>query len=84
MFSIPLYFILVLYFIFLAIFLIFSAANVYHVYSTGTFTLPSLTITTLVSAFCVFILFVTFTNLIGVNWNAEALFFGPAGVISFQ
>ncbi|MDQ5931400.1 MAG: hypothetical protein QG607_101 [Patescibacteria group bacterium] len=84
MFSIPLYFILVLYFIFLAIFFVFSAANVYHVYSTGTFTIPSLTITTLVSAFCVFVLFITFTNLIAINWSTSILFFGPAGVISFQ
>lgn len=84
MFSIPLYFILVAYFIFLAIFFLFSAANVYHIYSTGTFTFPAIGVTAIVSAFCVLILFITFTNLISVNWDASLVFFGPSGIISFQ
>lgn len=84
MFSIPFYFVLIAYFIFLAIFFLFSAANVYHIYSTGTFTFPSIAVTTLVSALCILILFVTFTNLISVNWNTSLVFFGPSGIISFQ
>lgn len=84
MFSIPFYFILVAYFIFLGIFFLFSAANVYHIYSTGTFTLPAITITSIVSALCILILFATFTNIISVNWSAVVVFFGPGGIVSFQ
>ena len=84
MFSIPFYFILVAYFIFLAIFFLFSTANVYHIYSTGTFTIPAVLVTTIVSALCVVILFGTFTNIISVNWNALVVFFGPGSIVSFQ
>lgn len=84
MFSIPFYFILIAYFLYLAIFFLFSIANVYHIYSTGTFTFPAIAVTSIVSAICVAILFLTFTNLVGINWSATVEFFGPGGIISFQ
>ncbi len=84
MFSIPFYFILIAYFIYLAIFFIFSSVNVYHIYSTGTFTIPAMIVTSVVSILCVLILFATFTSLMAVNWDAVMVFFGPAGFITFE
>ncbi len=85
MFSFPFYFILIAYFLYLAIFLIFSAANVYHIYSTGTFTMPAIIVTSITSILCILILALTFTNLIGINWDTLIVFLGPSGdLITFE
>jgi len=84
MLSFPFFFILIAYFIFLVVFFIFSGANVYHIYSTGTFTLPALAVTAIVSFACVSILALTFSNLIGLDWNTTIVLFSDIGIISFQ
>lgn len=84
MLTFPFFFILIAYVIFLIIFFIFSGANVYHIYSTGTFTLPALAVTTLVSFVCVSILALTYVNLIGLDWNISVVLFSDLGFISFQ
>lgn len=84
MFSIPFYFVLLAYLLYLAIFFIFSFANVYHIYSTGTFTVPAIIITAIVSFACVGILIVTLMNVATINWNTAVVFFGPGGIISFE
>lgn len=84
MFIIPLYVALIAYAIFLAVFFIFSLANVYHVYSTGTFTFTSVTITLLVTLWCLAVLGITFFTLIDVNWSTNIVLFGPYSLISFQ
>lgn len=84
MIIIPLYILLVGYLIFLAIFFIFSLANVYHIYSTGTFTFTSLSVTLLVAIWCLGVLGITFLSLMDINWTMNIVFLGPGGLISFQ
>ncbi len=84
MISIPLWAFLTAYLVFLLIFLLFSFANVYHIYSTGTFTFAAGVITVLVSAWCLVILAATYTAIVAINWNVNAVFFGPGGLLIFQ
>ncbi|MCX6781364.1 MAG: hypothetical protein NT003_04625 [Candidatus Magasanikbacteria bacterium] len=80
----PFYYILFAYLIFLAIFFIFSFANISHLYATGTFTLPAFAVTSIVSIWCVLILGATLVSLANVNWNTTVVLLGPAGFVTFQ
>lgn len=82
--SIPFVILLVLYAIFLLIFFIFSAANVYHLYHTGTFTFPAIVVTIITALWCVLVLLATIPVIMSVDWNAAVVFFGPGGAITFE
>lgn len=84
MFSFPLWAFLVVYAIFLVVFLIFSFANAYHLYATGTFTTAAFFVTLLVSAWCLIILATTYNATAAIDWNESAIFFGPGGTLVFQ
>ena len=84
MFSIPLYIFLAAFLIYFVFFLLFSAANVYHIYSTATFTMPALVITLWVSLWCIVIVAATFVAVSGVDWQSSIVFLGSNGIISFQ
>lgn len=84
MFSIPLFILLALYLIFLVIFFLFSFANVYHIYSTGTFTLPVFFITFLVGIWCLLILLATYYYTNSVDWQLHLTFFGPGGMVAIE
>lgn len=84
MFSVPLWIFLTVYLIFLLIFVLFSFANVYHIYSTGTFTFAAGVITFIVSAWCLIVLVATYAAVATINWNVNAVFFGPGGMLIFQ
>lgn len=83
MFSVPLSYFLIAYLIFLLIFVIFSVANVYHIYSTGTFTAAAALITTIVIVWCLLVLIATYLGLLNVDWQSSATFFGSNGLLNF-
>lgn len=69
MITVPLYVLLFLYFIFLAVFTVFSCINLWHVYSTGNLTFTSFLITLVVGIFTVLILYATWYLLQDVVWT---------------
>lgn len=73
--SLPFYSLLIFYFIFLIVFAFFSAVNVYHLVTSGTFTLSSLTITFFIGALTVFTLYFTFILLLDVDWQQTLTLF---------
>lgn len=84
MLSIPLFIFLAIYCIYLLFFLLFSAANVYHIYSTATFTAPAVLITVGVSLWCMMILAATFIAITGVDWQTTLVLLGNQGLITIQ
>lgn len=84
MFSVSLAYFLTAYLIFLVIFAIFSAANVYHIYSTGTFTAAAALVTTIVIVWCLLVLVATYLGLLGVNWQSATTFFGSGSLLNFN
>lgn len=84
MITIPLYFFLGVYLLYLLFFLLFSLANVYHLITTGTFTTPAFIITALTSAWCITILAYTYYVLSTVNWFSNLILFSPGGTVLFQ
>ena len=73
--TIPLYIILFLYLIFLAIFAVFSLINIYHIVMSASFTLVSFVITFLVGVLTVLTLFFTWQLLVDVYWQTPILIF---------
>ncbi len=65
----PLYILLFVYLIFLAIFAIIMVANFYHIISTETLTLPSFAVTFFVLATTILVLYSTWFLLQGVDWR---------------
>ena len=84
MFSFPFAALLVAYAIFIVIFLIFSAANVYHIYHTGTFTIVAAAVTIIVSVWSLLVLVATIPVIMGIDWGTAVVLFGPGGTISFE
>jgi hypothetical protein len=73
--TIPLYIILFLYLIFLAIFAVFSLINIYHIVMSASFTLASFVITFFVFILTVLTLFFTWYLLQDVYWQTPILIF---------
>lgn len=69
MIEIPLYFFLVAYGIFLLIFFAFAAINLYHVYTTGTFTGAMLLISTFLAVMTAVTLIVTGFFIAQTDWS---------------
>lgn len=84
MFSIPFFALLVAYLIFLAVFVIFSIANVYHLYHTGTFTFAAVTVTILTTVWVLLVLGATIPVIMSVDWNTSVVFMGNGGFVTFE
>ncbi|HLC69628.1 MAG TPA: hypothetical protein VJH75_01125 [Patescibacteria group bacterium] len=69
MITAPLYVLLLLYFLFLAIFIIFSCINLWHVYSTGNLTFTSFAVTVIVGIATILVLYATWTLLQDIVWT---------------
>ncbi|MBP9761073.1 MAG: hypothetical protein KBD15_02440 [Candidatus Magasanikbacteria bacterium] len=79
MISIPLYSILFVYILFLAVFVVFMCIHLYHIISTASFTLISFFVVFSVFAAAAIILYTTY-QLVGggdVNWQAPLVLFNP-------
>lgn len=70
MITIPFVALLFLYFFFLIGFLVFSLINIGHLAATGTVTMASLTAATLFIIFSLVVIFFTWVNVAGVDWQA--------------
>jgi len=86
MFAFPLYILLFVYLLFLAIFAIVMVANFYHIISTETLTLPSFAITFFVLAATALTLYTTWFLLQGTDWQQSIAAFntdwlGTSGTI---
>ena len=75
MFTLPLYVILFLYLIYLAIFAIFSVINFYHIVTSGSFTIPSFAASFVVFTLTFLTLYFTWTLLAGVDWQQPITIF---------
>ena len=69
MLAFPLYLLLFVYLVFLAIFAVVMVANFYHIISTDTLTLPSFSITFFVLAATVLTLYGTWFLLQDIDWR---------------
>lgn len=69
MLAFPLYILLFVYLLFLAIFAVVMVANFYHIISTDTLTLPSFSMTFFVLAATVLTLYTTWFLLQDVDWR---------------
>lgn len=69
MITIPLYFILFIYFAFLVLFTIFSFINVGHIYHSGALTFTSFVFTIFVALFVIGNFILTFNLLAGTDWQ---------------
>ncbi len=74
-FSIPLYLFLIIYLVFFAIVAIFVAINIYHIFLSASFHLPSLVITVFVLSSQLLIILVTFYLLRDVSWGETVFTF---------
>ena len=70
MITIPLYIFLFLYFAYLALFGLFIFVNILHLFQAGALTLFTLTMTVILFAATVLIIFSTWTLLSGADWRA--------------
>lgn len=73
MFTIPLYIILFIYFGFLAVFVLFSIFNFYHIVTAGSFTMASFIFTFFIFALTVLTLYFTYQLLLDVDWKGPLL-----------
>ena len=73
---IPLYSLLIIFTIFLAIFFIFLIINVYHIVASASFTLPSFVVTFFVTATSLLILYGTWFLLQGIDWQQPLIDLG--------
>jgi len=80
MFSIPLYIVLFVYFLFLAFFATFCVINFYHIVASGTFTFPSFVITLFSFASTIITIYFTWYLLVGVNWQQPILIFNSSWI----
>jgi hypothetical protein len=76
MFNVQLFWLLVPYLIFLAIFLIFSLINFYHILRWGGFTFVGFIATFIFIAGMILLLFQTYDNLKTANWSEVIYSFG--------
>ena len=75
MFTIPLYSVLIVYMLFLLIFAIFAFINIIHIIETGTLTIVSVFITTLVISLTFLILYFTWYLTQGTDWQQTITIF---------
>lgn len=78
MLAIPLYLLLFLYFVFLAVFLSFVIINLYHLSVTGAITFASFTVTLTVFVLAAFTIFTTWYILQGTPWQESVTLFGSS------
>lgn len=69
MLTIPLYIILFIYFGYLAVFVVFSLLNFYHIISTASFTMASFIISFFVFTLTFLTLYFTWQLLLDVDWK---------------
>lgn len=79
--SIPLYAFLFVYIFFLAIFVAFSIINFYYIIATASFTIVSFTISLFVFALTILTLYVTYTQLIHIDWRQTLLIFDTGWIV---
>lgn len=78
MISIPLYSLLFVYILFLAVFVVFMCIHLYHIISTASFTIISFLVVFSVFAAAAIILYTTYQLLGGaVDWQAPLVLFNP-------
>jgi len=75
MVTIPLYTLLFAYLIFLAIFLIFSMINFYHIIMTASFTFASFVVTFIIFTLTVLTFYFTWSLLVDIDWKAPLIVF---------
>jgi len=75
---IPLYTLLFVYFLFLAIFAVFLLINFYHIVMTASFTLSSFLVTFIIFALTVLTLYFTWQFLSEVDWQATLTVFNSS------
>ncbi len=75
MLVIPLYALLIIYFIYLLVFLLFSAINVYHIFASASYNFPSIVMTVTLGCFTIITLYLTVYLLIDVNWFSNITLF---------
>ncbi|OGH71360.1 MAG: hypothetical protein A2921_02185 [Candidatus Magasanikbacteria bacterium RIFCSPLOWO2_01_FULL_43_20b] len=75
MLTVPLYFFLFAYLIFLAIFAVFSILNFYHVLETVSFTLTSFITSFFIFSLTVLTLYFTQQLLIEIDWQTPVVLF---------
>lgn len=75
MVTIPLYTLLFIYILYLAIFMTFSVINFYHIVTSGSFTTASFTISFFVFALTILTLYFTWFLLQYVNWQQPITLF---------
>lgn len=80
MLSIPLFIFLALYFIFLLFFIFFICVDLYHIVTTGEFTLPSLAMTVFAFFTSAIIIFLTwyFIASLDINWSESITVIGSS------
>jgi hypothetical protein len=77
MISFPLYSLLFIYFLFLAIFVIFFLTNLYHIFEAAAFSKISFFFTFLIFAFAAVTIFFTFDLLSGIDWQQQVIIYNP-------
>ena len=80
MLTVPLYFFLFAYLIFLAIFAVFSILNFYHVLETASFTLVSFITTFFVFSLTILTLYFTQQLLIEIDWQTPVVLFNSSWI----
>ena len=75
MVTIPLYTLLFIYFLFLAIFAVFLLINFYHIVMTASFTLSSFLVTFIIFALTALTLYFTWQFLSAVDWQISLTVF---------
>ena len=83
MLTIPLYFFLFAYLIFLAIFAVFSIINFYHILATASFTLASFILSFFVFALTALTFYFTWQLTADVNWQTPVTLFNGGWLTSF-
>lgn len=87
MVTIPLYTLLFIYFLFLAIFAVFLLIDSYHIVMTASFTLSSFLVTFIIFALTTLTLYFTWQFLSEVDWQAPLTVFSSSwftGLFSSQ
>lgn len=77
MITIPLYFILIVYFILLFVLIVFFITNICHIILTGTTTFASFLITLFILALSILVLFAAWYLLQDTNWNQPITIWNP-------
>lgn len=75
MVSFPLYLLLFVYFLFLAVFVVFFLTNLYHILEARSLNKVTLFFTFLIFAFSVITIYFTIVLLSGINWQQEVIIF---------